>query len=464
MRVGGERETSSVVPRSAGMRSRGHVLMVGPSTCRAFELPAAGELSIGRDDGSDIVLCDGAVSRHHARLIAHDGEVRIADRNSRNGTHVNGARIDGPQLLANGDEIAIGGSILVVHLPRPLPRGLQANAVAEPAIKRLALGDREVIVADPAMSDVYDLLARLGPSDLSVLVCGETGVGKENAAFAVHHYSRRAGPFVAINCAAIPEALAEAELFGFEKGAFTHAVAAKPGLLEIAEGGTVFLDEVGELSLAVQAKLLRVVQTRQVMRVGGLREREIDVRIVAATNRDLEAEADAGRFRRDLLFRLNDSLVVLPPLRARPREIGVLARAFLDAACRRSGRPPLALSAGATRWLETHAWPGNVRELEKTMKYVAVVVTGRSVEEHDLRLAVDQGRGRAPLTLVPDPDRAPPPITDELRGLEAQRMRDAIDRCGGVHTRAAALIGMPIRTFTNKVKRYGLASRGTRKP
>jgi transcriptional regulator with GAF, ATPase, and Fis domain len=434
--------------------------MIGASTYRAFELPAAGALSIGRHESSDVVLDDGAASRHHARLMAASGEVRIVDRDSRHGTHVNGVRIDGSQILSNGDQIAIGGVMFVIHLPQQVPLAPAASDVADLTVTRIVLGDREVIIGDPVMSGIYELLARLGPSELSVLVCGETGVGKENAAFAVHHYSpRRAGPFIAINCAAIPEALAEAELFGFEKGAFTHALAPKPGLFEVTAGGTIFLDEVGELSLAVQAKLLRVVQTRRVTRVGGLREREIDVRIVAATNRDLEAEVDAGRFRKDLLFRLNDSSVVLPPLRARPREIGVLARAFLDAACRRGGRAPLALSTSAMRWLQTHAWPGNVRELEKAMRYAAVVVTSDCVEERDLRLAVEQGRGRPPLTVGAGPQGVAPPINEELRRLEEQRMRDALDRCGGVHTRAAALIGMPIRTFTSKVKRYGLVVR-----
>jgi DNA-binding NtrC family response regulator len=460
------RTWSLVSDRPEASRSRAYVLVIDGHACRAFELPAVGELSIGRDDDADVVIDDRAVSRCHARLIAARGEVAIADLGSHNGTRVNGVRVDGARTLASGDEIAIGDVTLVVHLPRrPVVASHGADGRSgEDAGTRIMLGDREVIVADPAMVRIYELLTRVGRADLTVLLCGETGVGKENAAYAVHHHSpRRAGPFISINCAAIQETLAESELFGHEKGAFSGAAGAKPGLLEAAAGGTVFLDEVGELPLGVQAKLLRAVEARRVTRVGSLRERELDVRIVAATNRDLGAEVRAGRFRRDLLYRLNVATIVLPPLRERPREIAILARVFLDDACRRAVRPPLAIAPAAMHALEAHAWPGNVRELRNTMDLIAATVEAGVVQRADLALAAAlAGSGES----APDDDLPASgfrPIRDEIDQLEARRIAEALTATGGVHKRAAELIGMPLRTFTTKLKLYGLGARGAKR-
>jgi DNA-binding NtrC family response regulator len=455
--------TWGLVTQQPATVSRAYVLVIGPRSCHAVELPAVGELMIGRGDDADVALDDGSVSRRHARLLVAGREIRIADLGSHNGTLVNGIPVEGSRSLASSDEISVGENTLVLHLQRQAARAAGASIGPELAVTRVSLGSREVIIADPAMARIYELIARLGRADVSVLVCGETGVGKENAALAVHHHSRRcAGPFVAINCAAIQETLAEAELFGYEKGAFSGASATKPGLLEAAGGGTVFLDEIGELSLAVQAKLLRAVESGRVTRVGGLREREVDLRIVAATNRDLEAEVRAGRFRQDLLFRLNVGTVALPPLRDRPREIGVLARVFLDAACTRAARRPLEIAPSAMRRLAAHAWPGNVRELRNVMEFAAATVEGEAVEENDLRLSASSP---APEEAGRRDDRAEPavpvvfqPINEEVRQLEARRMVEALAVCGGVHTRAAALIGMPIRTFSSKLKLYRLSS------
>jgi DNA-binding NtrC family response regulator/pSer/pThr/pTyr-binding forkhead associated (FHA) protein len=340
-------------------------------------------------------------------------------------------------------------------------------ASAGTTVAELPLAERRILVADQAMLRIFDLLRRLAASDLPVLICGETGAGKENAAFAVHHWSaRRDKPFVTLNCAALQETLVESELFGYEKGAFSGAVGQKPGLLETAHGGTAFLDEVGELSASAQAKLLRALEAKRVTRLGSVKEREIDIRVVAATNRKLEEDVQAGRFRQDLFFRLSAATVLLPPLRERPREIALLARSFLDAACARSGKPAKRLASTTVHALARYGWPGNVRELKNAMEYVAATAFEDAVEPRHLP---DRIRGgvlpASPPPQVPQASAASPaartfrPIADEIRGLEETRMLEALQAADGVRKRAAELIGMPLRTFVLKFGQYDLATR-----
>jgi transcriptional regulator with GAF, ATPase, and Fis domain len=258
--------------------------------------------------------------------------------------------------------------------------------------------------------------------------------------------------------------LVETELFGHEKGAFSGAIATKAGLIEAASGSTLFLDEIGELAPAIQAKLLRVLETHRVTRVGDVREREVDVRIVAATNRDLEADVVTGRFRRDLFFRLSAATLYLPPLRQRPHELPLLATAFLDEACRHNGRGIMRISDGAMSVLLAHSWPGNIRELKNLMQYVAAAfAVDVLLAEH-----VSERLGRARPVLTPRSDasaQAEPrfrPIADELRELEITRIREALEATGGNQTRAANLLAMPVRTFFGKAKLYGLTPKKKR--
>jgi DNA-binding NtrC family response regulator len=223
----------------------------------------------------------------------------------------------------------------------------------------------------------------------------------------------------------------------------------------------VFLDEVGELSAAVQTKLLRALETRRITRVGATRERDVDIRIVAATHRDLDEESQAGRFRRDLWFRLNAACVILPPLRDRPREVVLLARSFVDSACAHAGRPPVPISAAAMHALARHAWPGNVRELKNALEFA--VAAGIDGELQPWHLPRALARSEQPAEPEPIPAQTQPnqlrPIAEEVRELEERRMREALEATGGNQTRAAALIGMPLRTFVTKGKQFGLAGK-----
>ncbi|WP_437939179.1 sigma 54-interacting transcriptional regulator [Sorangium sp. So ce341] len=351
----------------------------------------------------------------------------------------------------------------------------QAAAAAE-AVTTLEIGGQRTVLADAATVRVFDLIRRLAATDLPVLVTGETGVGKESAARALHEWSPRAKrPLVTLNCAAMPESLVESELFGYERGAFSGAAGPKPGLLEHGSGGTVFLDEIGDLSASAQAKILRAIEAKRILRLGDVREREVDIRLVAATHKDLQGEVKAGRFRQDLYYRLGAATVILPPLRERPREILALSRAFLADACARAGREEMVLSTEATELFATYAWPGNVRELKNVIEYIAATVSARIVE-----------RGHLPAPLAPAPPRAesaPPsvapaapaagaaapasrgpgrsfrPLAEEVRELERTRIAEALAAVGGVQTKAAEALHMPLRTFVLKMNRYGLAKR-----
>lgn len=338
------------------------------------------------------------------------------------------------------------------------------------AVQTWNFADRSVTVADPIMKRLLALVQRLARSDLPVLITGESGVGKEIVASALHAWSQRKDKrFVSINCAAIPEALFESELFGHERGSFTGAHSAKAGLIEVADGGTLFLDEVGECPPGEQTKLLRVLETKRLMRIGAVADHPVDVRVVAATNRSLDADVAAGRFRRDLYFRLSAAAVIVPPLRDRTLDLPVLARAFLREACARIGRsaPPI---APATMYrLARYPWPGNLRELKNTMEYVAATADGPSVEPVHLPERV---AGSAPswMTAGGGPGEAFPAnqpaavprsgrfrnIYEEIRELERTRMLEALHVSEGARRRAAELIGMPLRTFVTKLKEYDI--------
>jgi DNA-binding NtrC family response regulator len=395
-----------------------------------------------------------------AELDADEAEAEARRLVATAGGYGDGARGGLAIFPRDGADAAtlVAGARAAVAAARP------GEVAAAPARARtVAVGSQQMLVADEAMIRLVDLLERIAVVELPVLVLGETGTGKEMAAAAVHHFSpRKGGPLVSFNCAALQDSLAESELFGHDKGAFSGAHADKIGLLESASKGTVFLDEIGELTPAVQAKLLRVLETRRFTRVGSVAERAIDVRVVAATNRDLVAEVEAGRFRRDLYFRLSAATLWLPPLRDRPREVRLLARSFLAGARRAAGRKAARLSDEAERRLAAYPWPGNIRELKNCMDFLAAatptdIIDAGQVEAYLQRRgapgAVDRGAAPPP-TDVPLPQFRP--IKDEVRELERRRMDEALRAAHGNQTLAAALIEMPLRTFVAKLKQYGM--------
>ncbi|HEU4408816.1 MAG TPA: sigma 54-interacting transcriptional regulator [Polyangiaceae bacterium] len=482
---------------------------------RVVPLPESGQVTLGRGDDCFVQINhDALVSRRH--LTLHLGpEIFVEDLGSQNGTRVLGglpdvdaeaqtasspARLEPgrPARLPAGAKVQIGSTVVAYH---------EATADGEAAAPPPG-GD--IVVADPRMRYLHELLARVAARTINVLLLGETGVGKDVFARRIHALSpRAAAPFLGINCGALSESLLESELFGHEKGAFTGAHAAKRGLFEAASGGVAFLDEAGELSPGLQVKLLRVLEDRTVMRVGSVRPTPIDVRVLSATNRDLDREVAAGRYRSDLYFRLNGISIVIPPLRERPAEIVPLAALWLRRFCEREGRARVpVLSEEAAQRLRAYSWPGNVRELRNVIERSLVLCDGPIVRpEHVLlsptllpEVAAPAGAPEAPAVAPPRPTlspgapdaagaggvppipplgpppaaaapiasaaSAPPPgagepmspeaLRSQADALERERLREALTACGGNQTRAAAMLGISRRALIMRLERFKL--------
>lgn len=325
------------------------------------------------------------------------------------------------------------------------------------------LDDDGVIASDPLSRHLFALAARVAQSDTTVLLTGESGVGKEVVARFIHqHSARRKGPFVAINCAAIPDNLLETTLFGHERGAFSGAQQAQAGKFEQAQHGTLLLDEVTEMQLGLQAKLLRVLQEREVERVGGKKPIALDIRIVATSNRDMADAVAKGLFREDLFYRLNVFPLLIPALRQRGEDIIPLARHLLAEHGGRAARPGLRLSAAAEAALQLHAWPGNVRELENVMQRAVILAAGDVVEVDALHLAairVDLPAGQSPAATMSAATTALPAKiqkADKMREVEREHILDTLASAGGSRRLAGERLGMPERTLRYKLRQYRL--------
>jgi len=550
-------------------------VVVGSGLSTAHQLPASGEVVIGRAPECDVSIDDPSLSRRHA--ILRVGEtLTLEDLGSSNGTRLRGKALSAgvPEPVAVGEAMELGTTLVLVQRGasggstlRLWPHGYFEGRLEEECLRAgrtegefvvlrvrhapgargvvdalgallrpddvagfYAPGELEALLFEAAREDAEDLARRLveaapdldvkvgwaaypedgvspyelaaiasaraqgrperaadaaavvdaaeGPMQavlrlaervalggISVLILGETGVGKEVMAERIHRKSPRADkPFVRLNCAALSESLLESELFGHEKGSFTGAAATKPGLLETADGGTVLLDEVGELPLAVQVKLLRVLEDRQVLRVGGVKPRAIDVRFIAATNRDLELESARGAFRQDLYFRINGVTIVIPPLRERPAEIERLARQFAQEAAGDLGIPTPTISPEALALLRSYSWPGNIRELRNFIER-AVLLCGRGqILPQDLpaeKMAATLGHRVAPgvpSRPLPAPSASGgPAVPAEDAGDRRQKILDALSQSAGNQTEAARLLGVSRRTLSTWLNQYRIA-------
>ena len=344
-------------------------------------------------------------------------------------------------------QLRIGNVTEQVRL-RSAVRDLQARLVERHRLEG-------IIGESGRMQEVLALVKQVAPSDATVLVRGESGTGKELIARAIHFNSRRAaGPLVTLNCAALPEQLLESELFGHEKGAFTGAVAQRKGRFELADGGSIFLDEIGDLTPALQVKLLRVLQERQFERLGGTRTLTVDVRILAATHRDLEQAMRDGTFREDLYYRLNVVSIQIPPLRERREDIAALLEHFLLRFAQKNRREVTGITAAARDALLRYDYPGNVRELENVVERAVLLCRGRVIDLPDLPVTLRPGeRGTA--------EAEPRSLPDLVESIERQAIRAALERHGGVQTQAAEELGISERVLRYKMRKYGLEPRST---
>ena len=598
-----DRDENSIVFEKAFL-----LAITGPYAGTVFTLNE-GSMTVGRETGAEILLNDTQVSRRHAQFITDQGETKIVDMSSTNGTFVNGERISLDQVLTEGDEVQIGVSTFKFSVLNPVDGGrlglmshghfenrlseeldrahrykrplsllmIGISLEGDPAgaaheknlqlwypkivnylrkiirtmdllahygkfelelllpetekaealklaqritsekifdrklflsvglasfpedgstrdilieksrkalreakrnpndrivqvkdnVRRVQVSNMEVIIKSEKMQQLFELAERVAKSTITVLIQGETGVGKEVVAESIHGNSERASmPLVCINCAALTETLLESELFGHEKGAFTGADQLKIGLFESARGGTIFLDEVGEMPLKTQAKLLRVLQSKKIMRVGSNRELDTDVRVVAATNRKLEDLVAKGQFREDLYYRLNAATITVPPLRERKDEIPYLAQAFIERVSKENHLPPKQIAPDAMEVLSHYQWPGNIRELKNTIERAVIIADGDTIYRESITNKLNTALVEyAPEPSSPEmsfggqtvvPQTAIGDMKDVLSNYEKNIIIQALKRVNWNQTKAADLLHLPRRTLVSKIKKYGI--------
>jgi DNA-binding NtrC family response regulator len=430
-----DEQTATASPSLRGGDSD-RLLVFWPGGSRSFVLPASGDVGVGRAEDCLVCIPEPSLSRRH--VVIHAAPPRsLEDLGSSNGTVVDGRRIE-PRtrvpFFRTGTLVEIGDVTLVLETAR------------EPTGDYDRTGDA-TDVADVQRERHERLIARVAESTIAVLIVGETGAGKEVLAERIHAASpRRAAPMVRLNCSALPETLMEAELFGYEKGAFTGASAAKPGLVEAADGGTLFLDEVAELGLSAQAKLLRALERGEVTRLGATKERKLDLRVISATHKDLRFLIARGTFREDLYFRLNGITIAVAPLRQRTGEIESLARAFVEAACAKTGRPAIPITREAMANLRSHAWPGNIRELRNVVERALVLCDDVAIRPEHVMLEEPHRDDR----------EAASEVQRRLAEKERAELVSALEKCDLNQTHAAKLLGVSRRTLINRMVKHGL--------
>lgn len=449
------RELPTMDPGSLSVElGRFKLLVISDRDPVAHSLPDRGRITVGRSETADIQVPDPLISRVHAAITLGE-TLLVRDLGSSNGTIIRGEKIE-PNVdtpINVGETIDFGSTVVIVQ--REVLGG-------QPDRDDSPLSDEQVEGTSDSMRRLHRLARRVASSRINVLLLGETGVGKEVMASTLHRMSPRASsPFLGINCASLTDTLFESELFGYEKGAFTGAVSAKPGLIEAAHTGTFFLDEIGEMPLSAQAKLLRVLELRAVHRVGSIKQTPVDVRFISATHRNLSEDVAAGRFREDLYYRLNGISLVIPPLRERADEVVPLARSFLAEAARDAGfgAVPL-LSPEAIAWMQSYEWPGNIRELKNAINRAVLLSTGGIVQTEHLAVGNNYSPGRA--SAAPPAAFATPAVATVASpsppggGDERQRIIQALADCGGNQTRAAKQLGISRRTLSSRLNQLNI--------
>jgi two-component system, NtrC family, response regulator AtoC len=474
-------ETQTESP-AISLPARPHLVMFHKDGVRSVPLRTDRPLIIGRAPECDLHVDTPLLSRAHFAVHFGGQAVTVEDLKSANGTKVAGLRLpaQSPTAIEEGTLIEAGGLFFMVkqRLPqelRSLPPPPRSGASTLPV--GVLSG---VVVVDPSMARLHELVELVARSSIPVLVVGETGVGKEVISVELHRRSARAAkPLVSLNCAALPETLLESELFGYEKGSFTGATHSKQGLIESADGGTLFLDEIGEMPLSTQAKLLRVLESGELMRLGSTRPRVVDVRFIAATNRNLPSQVSRGIFRRDLYYRLNGITIPVPPLRERPSEIPALATHLLAQAAKRARRPVPQVPQEVLRMLVGHAWPGNIRELRNVMERSLTLCRDEALSlanvmlDADLPEGLDEPAGERlgqvaatmPATTATQTigaGGASGAIGDKGRlmrmdpGAERGLIVQALEQAGGNQSKAAEILGISRRTLINRLDEYGM--------
>ncbi|MGE5173765.1 MAG: sigma 54-interacting transcriptional regulator [Betaproteobacteria bacterium] len=392
-------------------------------------------VTIGTLPENSLVLTDPTISRRHASVEETSSGYVLRDQGSTNGTFLDGVRVR-EGYLTPGSLIRLGQTEMTFS---PLEERIEI-------LRSSSDNFGDLIGASAPMREVFGILERVSPTDITMLIHGETGTGKELAARAIHSHSRRAsGPFIVFDCGAVAPNLIESELFGHEKGAFTDAVKSRQGAFELADNGTLFLDEVGELTPSLQPKLLRALDQHEVKRVGAEQSSEVNVRVVAATNRELEKEVKAGRFREDLFYRLSAVSVFLPPLRKRKEDIELIAKHLLTGISAGVDKKLRGLSSEAAAALAAYSWPGNVRELRNVLERAAALSDGKQIEAKDLFLS----QGKKTTTLEGLSGKT-------LEEIEKAAIHATLKSVSGNKTEAAKILGIAYSTLYEKIKKYGI--------
>jgi len=422
-----------------------------------------GVVTVGAMEDNDIVLDeDDTVSRYHCRVIQEDDAYVIKDVGSTNGTFVNNVRIR-EAYLSPGCLVRFGNTDMIFQ-------PLDEHIAVVPSTKE-RFGD--IIGSNLKMREIFGILEKIAPTNATVVIEGETGTGKEIVAQTIHKVSHRSKkPFVVFDCGAVPESLIESELFGHEKGSFTGAIMTRQGLFELAQGGTIFLDELGELSLELQPKLLRVLEQREVRRVGSSKPIPIDVRVIAATNRKLEEEVKAGRFREDLFYRLSVVRLFLPPLRERIEDLPLLVKHFLMTSSfnrDRSGNLKLrSIAREALEAMKKYEWPGNIRELLNVVERACSLADGECIEVHDLPDHISGESSREPKSKTPHAENVDPAelvertfkdAKDEwLTAFETDYIRTLLRKNDGNISHAAREADIDRKYFRKLMKKYDISA------